>query len=185
MILAILTGCFEAVWRRMFGSDGWNKPIIQNRFIQHIIGFVGVSGALWISGYHWAQAVVVALALQGLYWAPGHGPAFDMSRDGLPDDEMKERYQKYFWDKWVKFLVPAGGWYGFGYDFLWMFFRYELPALLVAIALGSAYFGFAGLLVALVYAVFWSLKDCGKIKNSSTAVAEWVAGFITGFLLII
>ena len=183
-MIALLTGVFMSFWRRMFGSDGWNKPVIKNRFVQHVIGFVCVVIALIVSDYHWAQASCAALVLQFLFWAPSHGPAFDMSRDGSPDKKMLERYDNYFWNSLCEFLVPKTEWYNFGYDFLWMLFRYGLPSAVVSIILLSPYFAFSGVLTAFVYAICWSLKDIGIIKKSPTAVAEWIVGFIVGFLIV-
>ena len=183
-MLEIVSGCFFSVWRRMFGSDGWNIPVLSNRFVEHVIGFLGASCFLLLKEYHWAQSLCASLALQALYWAPGHGPAFDMSRDGSPDKKMLERYDNYFWNKWCEFLVPKTNWYQFGYDFVWMLFRYGLPAALVSIILLSPYFAFAGVLTCLVYSICWSFKDCGIIKNSPTAIAEYIVGFISGFLIV-
>ena len=183
-MLSLLFGLFEAGFRRCFGNDGWNLPIIKYRVVQHIIGFLGASIALWLCGYHWIQIIACAGVLQGLYWAPGHGASFDLSRGGYPDEKMIKRYKKAFWNKWCEWLVPESAWYGFGYDFLWLAFRYELPALLLAIISRSYPVAFSGVFVALAYAIGWALFDNGKLKRlSGTELAEYASGFITGFLL--
>lgn len=183
-MIQLLYACFMSAWRRCFGTDGWNIPVLKIRAVQHIIGFLATSLALWACGYHWLQIIACAGVLQGLYWSPGHGSSFDLSRGGYPDEKMIKRYKKAFWNKWCEWLVPESAWYGFGYDFLWMAFRYELPALLLAIISRSYPVAFAGGCVALVYAIGWALFDKGKLKRlSGTELAEYASGFITGFLL--
>ena len=82
LIYALFCGC----WRRWFGGGFDRLP--NNRFLQHIIGFTGACVALWFCGYNWIQIVLAGLVLQGLFWAPGHGAAFDLSRGGKPDEKM-------------------------------------------------------------------------------------------------
>lgn len=186
MTLSIIYGLFLGLWRRAFGNDGFGIPILRNRAVLHIIGFTACFMVLWYKGSGWITACLCAGILQGLYWAPGHGPAFDLSRGGQPDEKMIKRYKKAFWNKWCEWLVPESAWYGFGYDFLWLAFRYELPALLLAIIARSYPVAFAGGCVALAYAIGWALFDKGKLKRlSGTELAEYVSGFITGFMLVV
>ena len=98
------------------------------------------------------------------------------------DPKMKKRYEKYFWDKWCKFLIPEKYWYGFWYDFLWMTFRYELPAILISLVLGS-WFWVSGLLVPCGYAFCWYLNDKGIIKRAIVC-SEFISGFVSGLFLI-
>ena len=82
--------------------------------------------------------------------------------------------------------MPAESWYGFGYDFLWMLFRYGLPACLMALILLNPYVIGCGMATAMAYAVCWSLYDKGKLHSLyATELAEFVAGFLTGVLLVL
>lgn len=185
MITNFLYGIFEGFWRRWFGG-GFEDKLGDNRFVQHIIGFIVGFIVLLSNYYGFIQSLLAMFAFQGLYWAIGHGPAFDMSRDGYPDDEMIKRYKKYFWNKWCEFLVPKDSWYGFGYDFLWMLFRYELPAILISIILGNYWFLTAGFVTTLIYAICWSLSDREELKRlGPTSLAEILTGFFSGLLLVI
>lgn len=176
-----------AIWlsfhRRWFGG-GWKDKLPTNRFLQHIIGGFVAFAVLFIEGKSWWQSLLACIALQALYWAIGHGPAFDMSRDTNPSPATIKRYKKYFWNKWCEFLVPIQSWYGFGYDFLWMMFRYGLPAILISVILWRVWFSFATLFVPIIYAFAWSMHDYGKLKKlPAVAFAEYITGFITGILL--
>lgn len=183
ILIEITYVLLSGLWRRWFGSD--LKGFFGNRFVQHIVG--GTVAFLYLyfcREEKWVQALLAVLVLQGLFFCIGHGAAFDMSRAGYPDEKTIGRYKKFFWNKWCEFLVPKSSWYGFGYDFLWMFFRYTLPALLISLILWNVYFCFSGLFVAFSYAVCWSLSDKGKLKRlTATELAELFSGFFVGVLL--
>lgn len=183
-MIQILFSIFLGAWRRAFGCDGWGLPILKNRFALHIIGFVGTFLALFFIGYSWLHSILAGLILFGWYFSVGHGTAFDMSRDGYPDAKLLKRYKKYFWNSWCEYIVPINSWYGFGYDFLWMFFRYELPALALSIILCNIYIAFAGLTTAIAYAICWGMNDNGALKKMwPTQLAEIITGVVTGLLL--
>ena len=177
-MIKLLYVCFEGIWRRIFGSD------IISRVVLHIINILATGCVLYLSGLKWLPLICATLIFEFFYWSVGHGPAFDLSRDYPPSEEIIARYKKYFWNKWCEFLVPVQYWYEFGYDFLWMFFRYEIPAVLIAILTWNVWFAFAGLAVALIYSIFWSFHDKGKIKHP-TEWAEVFAGLVSGFLLLL
>lgn len=184
MIIQILYSIFLGAWRRAFGCDGWGLPILKNRFALHVIGFLGTFLALFFCGNGWIKSCIAGGVLLGWYFSVGHGPAFDMSRDGYPDSKLLKRYKKYFWNSWCEYIVPISGWYGFGYDFLWMLFRYELPSIVLAIILSNPYVAFAGFGATLAYAICWGMKDNNLLKKIyPTQLAEIITGVITGFLL--
>ena len=174
---------FLGIWRRWFGGGLDFLP--DNRALKHIVGFCVGSVVLWLYGYTIIQVLLAMITLQAFYWAVGHGCAFDMSRDGYPDKEMIKRYKKYFWNKWCEFLVPKKFWYWFGYDFLWMMFRYGIPAGIISLILWQPYIAFGGITTSLTYAFCWSLSDRGKLGKwfGATGLAEIITGFITGLLL--
>ena len=63
-----------------------------------------------------------------------------------------------------------------------MFFRYELPAILVAIILLNPFFLLAGLTSAMSYAFAWALHDN---KGKNPIISEYMSGFFAGLLLIV
>ena len=176
--MIFLFGIFESLWRRAFGSGNYNRVIL------HIINVLATSLYLWHKDTPLIKVVLAVPVFEFFYWSVGHGAAFDIGRAGKPDSEMIKRYEKYFWDKWCKFIVPESCWYGFWYDYLWMMFRYGLPAILIFIILGKGFFWLAGFGVATAYAIFWNLSDESRLKRlSATEWAEIVSGFVSGFLL--
>lgn len=174
-MIKVLYSIFEACWRRAFGSGDFNRVIL------HVINVVATCALLRYLGSSWFQVASVGAIYEAFYWSVGHGPAFDMGRDKEPSEEMIKRYKKYFWNSWCEAIVPADKWYTFSYDFLWMLFRYEMPAVLISVLLLSPVFALAGFCVASVYAVCWDFRD--ENGGSATAVAEVISGFITGVLL--
>ena len=177
-MVKLLYSVFEACWRRAFGSGNFNRAIL------HVINVVATTCLLKYLGYSLLNSVAATAVLEFFYWSVGHGPAFDMGRDKEPSEEIIKRYKKYFWNKWCEKLIPEEKWYKFRYDFLWMFFRYEIPAVIIALILRSPIFLLTGLSVSCIYALCWWLHDEGYLKKlAATELAEIVVGFITGVLL--
>lgn len=177
-MIKVLYSIFEACWRRVFGSGDFNRVLL------HIINVVATCWLLKYLGSSWIQVASVGALYEAFYWSVGHGPAFDMGRAGKPSEEMIKRYKKYFWNSWCEKLVSEESWYTFRYDFLWMFFRYEIPAALISLCLLSPVFAAAGFCVASIYAGCWWLHDEGYLKKlAATELAEIITGFITGVLL--
>lgn len=186
-MIQLLNAITLSIWRRWFGGaniggDKYEDAFFNQRWFRYIIGLLVTGLFLWYKKCNYFQIIGADCVLYFAMWGIGHGCAFDISRDGYPDEDMIKRYKKYFWNKWCEFLVPKNSWYGFGYDFIWMMFRYTLPAIIISIILLNPLFILSGVLVALSYAVCWSLYDKDKIK-APTELAELIAGFITGILL--
>jgi hypothetical protein len=175
---------WESLWRRMFGSDGWNLPVLRNRAFQHILNVLATGVVLYFTGLNWLLLLATIGIFEGCYWSWGHGPGFDMGRGGNPDEKMLERYKERFWNKWCEKLLPKSLWYTKRYDALWMFFRYEIPAIGVALCSLNAWFLLAGFSTTLAYLLCWKAFDKGLLKNA-TDVAEWIVGGITGLLLVL
>ena len=178
--IKLLFASYLSFFRRWFGG-GFDK-LSDNRAFQNCLNVVITFGYLFFCGVGIWRSVIASLCLQFLYFCPAHGSAFDIGRDYPPSEETIKRYKKYFWNKLCEFLVPKKLWYGFGYDFLWMMFRYEIPSIFVAIILKNFWFSFCGIFVAFIYAFCWSLYDKGKIK-SPTELAEYISGFVSGLLI--
>lgn len=179
-MLSLLFGLFESAFRRCFGSSGWGLPVLKVRFVQHIIGFLGASIALWLRGYHWIQIIACAGVLQGLYWAKAHGMCFDYGKGGVD----LNRYEKMLSWRLIRKYIPEQYWYEYASDFILMSTRYTLPSILMAVVLLKPQIAFLGLVVSGVYAFFWALYDVGLTKRP-TEWSEWIVGFITGVFLVL
>lgn len=196
MLIAMLCGVFGGIWRRGFGCDFWGLPVLKIRAVQHGLAALGLFALFY--GYRdmsiWTSVYGIGV-IQGLFWAGGHGAAFDMSRSGQPDENIVKRYNKVWFAPIVNFLVPQSMWYGFGYDFLWMAIRYTWPLALLVPVFGLGVL-WLGPVVALIYAVCWSWYEKGVsgTKESNlkkyplpfnlqpTQLAEIIAGALSGFM---
>lgn len=179
-MLSLLFVLFESAWRRCFGSNGWDIPVLKIRAIQHIIGFIITSLALWICDYNWFQIVACSSVLQFLYWAKGHGMCFDYGHGEVD----LNRYERMLSWRLIRKYIPEKYWYEYSADFILMTTRYTLPAVLMSVILLKPHLCLLGVIVAGVYAFFWALYDVGLTKKP-TEISEWIAGFITGFLLVV
>ena len=182
MILHTLIGlcyaCFSSIWRRAFGCSCWNIPLLKNRAVQHIIGFLAAFGICWYNGYHLWQCLALGGVLQGLYWARSHGACFDFGH-GKPD--VKRYDQLWYW-KYVRKIIPESQWYGFAGDFILMVVRYTLPAMLCALILWSVPVNFMGLALSCGYAFMWTMYDWWGLKKP-TEYSEYIGGFVTGLFI--
>lgn len=178
--MPLLYALYEGWWRRFKGTASTGKWYT-SKWFKTILNIAITLGVL-VCSHHWLQAIIGTLAFQFLFWTQAIGGALDIGRDYPPSKETIKRYKKKFWNKWCEFLVPKQAWYGYFYDFLWMFFRYELPAILVAIVLCNPYFFLAGLTSAMSYAFAWALHDN---KGKNPIIAEYLSGFFAGLLLTI
>lgn len=185
VLTTVLYGVFGGVWRRGFGCDFWNLPVLKIRAVQHVLA-AAVLFALfyWCKNMPLFQCVYAIAVIQGLFWAGGHGAAFDMSRSGLPDNALVKRYNDVWFAPVVNFLVPQSMWYGFGYDFLWMSIRYTWPLTLLVPVMGFSVL-LLGPAVALIYAACWSWHERAQrlpFGLQPTQLAEILAGALAGIV---
>lgn len=178
-ILALLYACWESFWRRWKGTAS-DKKWYNAKWVKVCSNLILTYEALFFLGYNWLQALIATLVFQFLFWSQAIGGALDMGRDYPPSEETIKRYKSKFWNKWCEFLVPKKAWYGYFYDFLWMMFRYGLPACLVSLVLLNPLFLLAGVTSALSYTLAWALHDK---KGTNPDVAEYFSGFFAGLLL--
>lgn len=182
-IIGFLYAIYESFWRRWKGdgSDGkWYNHKLVKMFLNLFITF----GLLCYLKSGWLIPLIATLVYQFLYWTQAIGPARDMARGGKPDEVMLKRYKEKFWNKWCEWIVPKNAWYGYFYDFMWFFFRYELPSILVSIILLNPWFLLAGLAASLSYVFGWAMEEHGKLKKlCGTELAEYLNGFFAGLLL--
>lgn len=182
VFLSLIYGLLGGVWRRGFGCDFWNIPVLKIRAVQHALA----AGTLFALFYFFKNmsffvSLYTIVVIQGVFWAGGHGAAFDMSRGGLPDDTLMRRYNAVWFAPVVNFLVPKAMWYGFGYDMLWMALRYTWPCVLLIPVFGLSVM-LLGIAAALIYAVCWSLSECRELpyKLQPTQAAECIVGALVG-----
>lgn len=179
LLISIIYALYLGCWRRWKGTSS-DKKWYNQKLFKTSLNILITSGTLSLCGYGLIQVVLATLAFQFLFWTQAIGGALDIGRDYPPSKETIKRYKKKFWNNWCEFLVPKKAWYGFFYDFLWMFFRYELPAILVAIILLNPFFLLAGLTSSMSYAFGWALHDN---KGKNPIIAEYLSGFFAGLLL--
>lgn len=177
-MIAFLYACWMAFFRRCFGNDGWDLPVIKHRVVQHILGALACVGVCLYNEYHWIQAILCAGVLQGLYWARSHGCCFDYGHGEVD----LERYDQLWYWKYLKKIIPEKEWYTYTGDFMLMTVRYTLPAILCALVLWDIPVMFMGLVLSCVYALMWKFHDWYGLKNP-TEWAEWITGFTTGLML--
>lgn len=177
--MSFLCGLFEAIWRRCFGSDGWNIKILKIRAVQHIIGFLALALFL-ITRHNIWQALAAAGLMQALYWARSHGCCFDF---GHGEVDPKRYEQLWYW-KYIKKIIPEALWYGYDCDYFLMCVRYTIPSILVGTVLLSIPALFMGFALTGMYALCWIAYDFGWTKRP-TEIAEYLGGFITGLLLML
>lgn len=177
--MALICALFESIWRRCFGCSGWHIKILENRFVEHIIGFIGIFLCLLVKYSVW-QALIVSGVMQGLYWARSHGCCFDFGHS-KPDPK---RYEQLWYWKYLKKFMPENMWYGYDCDYFLMNVRYTLPSILVGCLLFSVPAMFMGFALTGMYALCWIAYDFGWIK-SPTSIAEYLGGFVTGLLLML
>ena len=177
--MSLLCAIFEAIWRRCFGCSGWDIKIISNRFVEHIIGFLGLFLIL-LTKYNVFQSLIVACVMQGLYWARTHGAFFDF---GHSKPDIKRYDDVWYW-KYVKKYIPENMLYGYDCDYLLMNIRYTIPSIIVGLILMSVPALFMGFALTGMYALCWLGYDFGWTKRP-TEIAEYLGGFITGLLLML
>jgi hypothetical protein len=175
-MIHIIYPIFLGIWRRWFG--GGLNFLPDNRFLQHVIGFLACSFVLWVLGYSPIQVIACGCVLQGLFWARSHGCCFDFGHGTV----VVNRYEQLWYWKYIKKYIPENMLYGYACDFFLMNIRYTLPSIVISLILLNPAFVFAGMVVAGVYALMWACYDLGWTKDP-TEHAEFLSGVLVGFLL--
>lgn len=88
-MINILYSIWESVWRRMFGSDGWNLPIIKYRAIQHVLNVIITVFVLKELGYSLLQNLLCTAIFEGLFWSRSHGDYFYVTYTGEDEGRIK------------------------------------------------------------------------------------------------
>lgn len=218
-LLKLTYSIFTSFWRRWFGGgyiggkskeESWYNVRFFQHFVAFLVGIIAIYflnrkdhllyfiGDLVPSSFNSYLSYIIPfyimIIIQGLYWARAHGPAFDISRDKNPSPEVIKRYQKEWWNKICEYLVPVEYWYSYGYDMLWMGFRYTACLILLIPIYGFSIL-FLGISVPFIYSFCWSFWEQNedlfnnKVFNhlqidGPTSFAEYLVGFITGLFII-
>lgn len=186
MLKVILFTLWESYFRRGFGGLWNDKPVIENRALQHVLNIVAMLLVFWYRLNENVLLIAYVIAVvEGLHISRSHGALFDLGRDGQPDEKMLKRYEKPLFNRF--FLTPLYnlfGWrkYGYTYDLFSMALRYTLPCVLL-IPVFSWHVVFMGLGVSPIYAFCWTFRERENARYGSTALAEWIVGAWTGLWL--
>ena len=192
ILYSLFNAVLESLWRRLFGG-GWKYlSILSNRFVQHILNVILF--LLPVAFYHlhfestkqnWIIAIWFTFWIEVRYWTQKHGACFDEGRGGDPTPEQIARYESMWYNRFI--LTPLYNLCGFkkylfSYDFLSMELRYVLPLLWV-VPLYGWHILWLGVSVSPIYAFCWTFYDLESKKTLAKDAAEYIVGFITGFVL--
>lgn len=205
-MIALINGIIECFWRRIYGGYETKWKWINERGVQTAFNIIFLSFVFYFGNWeerklinlignnelvYWVASIFGAVYFQCLFWAKGHGPAFDIGRSKITP-EMEKRYQK----EWFAFipnkLVPENHWYGFMYDCIWFWCRYSLCLIPMTLYFWSADVLVFGVLAVIVYGTCWTLYEREKwifdkipynLVDGATALAELIFGFTVGVCL--
>lgn len=170
---------FMALWRDLFGKGGYDLPVLKNRFVEHILGFLATfSFCFFGKDIVWYWSAWIAVWVQ-IYWALGHGACYDLGTSGKPDEKMIERYQKMVGYKLVCKIFPENRWYGFGFDFVLLTIRYTYPLIPICFWFNPCLLTL-GLIVSALYAIY---RYCAFVREHRLLDVEIWAGFFVGLFI--
>ena len=169
---------FESVWRRAFGDDGFNLPILKHRIVLHILNVVVLFAFLvGVKGFGYYVAVYVVIVIQWLFYTRTFYAGFDMGHSYPPTPEEIKAYGLI--GKLLEKIFPKDKWYKRGFDFCYMAIRYTYPLALVVYWFNPLLL-LVGLLVAAAYAIGWKYKPFGLV----TEFGEYCMGALLGLGLV-
>lgn len=183
--ITLITVILNCAFRRWFGSDSiWWKV---SRGVKCALFLVFNAFCVW----YITRDIINSGLFAGfgyLFFCLAIGMCFDIGRDGLPDEELKERYNKYIWHYLPDCLLKNHK-YGFLYDFIYMGERFIIPSLFIALLpIVNYHFIIIGALISPVYAFCWTLHEKEKwflekipyTNGKPTATAEYISGALFG-----
>lgn len=174
-LYALLMGAL----RDCFGKNGWDLPVLKNRFIQHVLAFA-MTFLLCVFGktLDWYWALWIALWIQ-IEWAIGHGACYDLGKGGKPDEKMLKRYEKMVGYKLLCKIFPEEKWYGTGFDFCLLAIRYTYPLLPICFLFNPVFLTL-GLVISGLYGIY---RSCDYFKSHRLLDVEIWVGFILGLFV--
>ena len=181
-IFSILYIFFEGIWRDCFGKDGWDLPILKHRVVQHIIGLTvtGIFG-YFVKDFSIFWSIYLACILQFIIWAKGHGAYYDIGTV-IPDEKMKERYEKSLGRRIADLFCIDKMKYGMVYDAIGMAARYSLPFILLLPILNFMCI-FTGIIISFAYWVYRYASDDCILRTKRWLDVEIIAGLIVGSVI--
>lgn len=178
-IFRLLYTLFIGVWRDAFGKNGYNLPVIKNRFVQHIIAFsMTFLFCIFIRVDAWLVALWIALWIQ-IEWALGHGPCYDLGKGAKPDKKMIQRYEKMVGCKLLYKVFPEEDWYGTGFDFCLLAIRYTYPLLPICVYFNPVFLTL-GLVISGLYGLY---RACPYMQKKRWLDVEIWAGLALGLFV--
>lgn len=184
-LIILFTIPFYCLWRRWFGSSEiwWKVP----RAVKCVIFLLVTLCISYIITKDYIHSIIFS-GCGYLFFCLAIGPAFDIGRDGMPDDELKKRYNQYIWHYLPDILLKNHK-YGYLYDMIWLGCRFAIPAIVISIIPFINWeFCFIGMIFSPIYALCWSLYEkenwlLQKIPYTNgkpTAFAEYIVGATFG-----
>lgn len=168
-----------AFFRDMFGKNGYEIPVLKNRFVQHCLGFCATFAlCFFIKSIQWWWCLWIAVWVQ-IYWALGHGACYDLGTNGKPDAKMVKRYEKMVGYKLVCKIFPKEDWYNFGFDFILLSIRYTYPLIPICFWFNPCLLTL-GIIISGLYAVY---RYCEFVRSHRLLDVEIWAGFVTGLFI--
>ena len=179
MIFKILYALFMGFWRDLFGKDGYNLPVLKNRFVEHIIAFIATFClCFFVKDIKWWWSAWIAVWVQ-IEWSLGHGACYDVGTHGKPDEKMIKRYEKMVGYKLLCKIFPKDEWYSFGFDFILLAIRYTYPLIPIVFWFNPVLLTL-GLIVSGLYAIY---RYCEFVRQHRLLDVEIWAGLSVGMYI--
>lgn len=161
---------FESVWRRAFGDDGFNLPILKHRITLHLLNVAALFGYLfYMKNFNIYSCVYCVTVIQWLFYTRTFYAGFDMGHSYPPTDAEIKAYG--IIGRILEKIFPQNKWYKRGFDFTYMTIRYTYPLALIVYWFNPLIL-LVGLIVACGYAIGWHFKPFGMV----TELGEFVMG---------
>ena len=154
---------FESVWRRAFGDDGFNLPILKHRITLHLLNIAALFSYLYfIRNFNIYVCAYCVIVIQWLFYTRTFYAGFDMGHSYPPTDAEIAAYGKI--GDLLKKIFPADKWYKCGFDFAFMTIRYTYPLILILFWFSPLILTI-GFFVACAYLIGWRYKPFGLVTE--------------------
>jgi len=179
LLIKILFVPFESIWRRAFGDDGFNLPLLKHRGVLHAINIAALfSYMFFVKGFNPYVAGYCTLIIQICFYTLSFYSGFDMGHSYPPS---QKEIDDYGWiGKILCKIFPEDEWYKYHYDFWFMTIRYTWPLVLVVYWFNPLFL-LVGILTASAYALGWHYKPFGLV----TELGEYCMGAFLALGLIL
>jgi hypothetical protein len=166
-------------WRDCFGKNGYHIPVLQNRFVQHVIAFIATFClCFFVKGIKWWWSAWIAVWVQ-IEWAVKHGCAYDIGTTGTPDEKMLERYKSMVGYKLLCKIFNEDEKYGICFDFVLLAIRYTYPLIPICMFFNPCFL-FLGVIISSLYLVY---RHCSFLRKYRLLDVEIYVGLVVGFFI--